>query len=159
MPPTKKKIVVTFLSFTHQWLDYYWLNVKKQMSCRVKNIFTKHFFCPRDGSTSYWSRYETTNGLCISKGLGCQFTYNVDWLAMSIQFFQLYWQGLCPCLIHYTLRTSPSDTLFLSHSLSFSNSISQIVWPEKIAKCLYKLPTNDFTSRKMIDFDTFTKIA
>ena len=28
----------------------------------------------------------------------------------------------------------------------------------KIAKCLYKLPKNDFT-RKMIDFDTFTKIA
>ena len=32
------------------------------------------------------------------------------------------------------------------------------VWPEKIAKCLQKLPKNDFT-RKMIDFDPFTKIA
>ena len=32
------------------------------------------------------------------------------------------------------------------------------VWPEKIAKCLKKLPKNDFT-RKMIDFYTFTKIA
>ena len=31
------------------------------------------------------------------------------------------------------------------------------VWPEKIAKCLEKLPKNDFTT-KMIDFDTFTKI-
>ena len=29
---------------------------------------------------------------------------------------------------------------------------------KKIAKCLQKLPKNDFT-RKMIDFDTFTKIA
>ena len=29
---------------------------------------------------------------------------------------------------------------------------------EKIAKCLLKLPKNDFT-RKMNDFDTFTKIA
>ena len=29
---------------------------------------------------------------------------------------------------------------------------------KKIAKCLYKLPKHDFT-RKMIDFDTFTKIA
>ena len=28
----------------------------------------------------------------------------------------------------------------------------------KIAKCLLKLPKNDLT-RKMIDFDTFTKIA
>ena len=28
----------------------------------------------------------------------------------------------------------------------------------KIAKCLWMLPNNDFT-RKMIDFDTFTKIA
>ena len=28
----------------------------------------------------------------------------------------------------------------------------------KIAKCLQKLPKNDLT-RKMIDFDTFTKIA
>ena len=28
----------------------------------------------------------------------------------------------------------------------------------KIAKCLSKLPKNDFT-RNMIDFDTFTKIA
>ena len=28
----------------------------------------------------------------------------------------------------------------------------------KIAKCLEKLPKNDFT-RKIIDFDTFTKIA
>ena len=29
--------------------------------------------------------------------------------------------------------------------------------PEKIAKCLYKFPKNDFT-RKRIDFDTFTKL-
>ena len=29
---------------------------------------------------------------------------------------------------------------------------------KKIAKCLQKLPKNDFT-RKMIDFDTFTKNA
>ena len=29
---------------------------------------------------------------------------------------------------------------------------------KKIAKCLQKLPKNDFT-RKMIDFNTFTKIA
>ena len=29
---------------------------------------------------------------------------------------------------------------------------------KKIAKCLKKLPKNDFT-RKMIDFNTFTKIA
>ena len=29
---------------------------------------------------------------------------------------------------------------------------------KKIAKCLQKLPKNDFT-RKMKDFDTFTKIA
>ena len=29
---------------------------------------------------------------------------------------------------------------------------------KKIAKCLQKLPKNDF-SRKIIDFDTFTKIA
>ena len=29
---------------------------------------------------------------------------------------------------------------------------------KKIAKCLQKLPKNDFT-RKMIDYDTFTKIA
>ena len=29
---------------------------------------------------------------------------------------------------------------------------------KKIAKCPSKLPKNDFT-RKMIDFDTFTKIA
>ena len=29
---------------------------------------------------------------------------------------------------------------------------------KKFAKCLLKLPKNDFT-RKMIDFDTFTKIA
>ena len=29
---------------------------------------------------------------------------------------------------------------------------------KKIPKCLKKLPKNDFT-RKMIDFDTFTKIA
>ena len=29
---------------------------------------------------------------------------------------------------------------------------------KKIAKCLKKLPKNDFT-RKMIAFDTFTKIA
>ena len=29
-------------------------------------------------------------------------------------------------------------------------------WPEKIAKCLQKLPKDDFTI-KMIDFDTFTK--
>ena len=28
---------------------------------------------------------------------------------------------------------------------------------KKIAKCLQKLPKNDFT-RKMIDFDTFTKL-
>ena len=32
------------------------------------------------------------------------------------------------------------------------------VWPEKIAKCISKLPKNDFT-RKMKDVDTFTKIA
>ena len=32
----------------------------------------------------------------------------------------------------------------------------QSVWPEKIAKCLSKSPENDFT-RKMIDFDNFTK--
>ena len=32
------------------------------------------------------------------------------------------------------------------------------VWPEKTAKCLQKLPKNDF-NRKMIDFDTFTSIA
>ena len=32
------------------------------------------------------------------------------------------------------------------------------VWPEKIAKCLQKLPKNDFT-RKIEDFDNFTKIA
>ena len=32
------------------------------------------------------------------------------------------------------------------------------VWPEKNAKCLLKLPQIDFT-RKMIDFETFTKIA
>ena len=32
------------------------------------------------------------------------------------------------------------------------------VWPENIAKCLLKLPKNDFT-RKIIDFDTFKKIA
>ena len=35
---------------------------------------------------------------------------------------------------------------------------SYTVWPEKIAKCLSKLPKNDFT-RNMKDFDTFTKIA
>ena len=29
---------------------------------------------------------------------------------------------------------------------------------KKVAKCRQKLPKNDFT-RKMIDFDTFTKIA
>ena len=34
----------------------------------------------------------------------------------------------------------------------------QPVWPEKIAKCLLKLPKNDFTGN-MIDFDSFTKIA
>ena len=32
------------------------------------------------------------------------------------------------------------------------------VWPEKIAKCLLKLPKNEFTS-EMIDFATITKIA
>ena len=32
------------------------------------------------------------------------------------------------------------------------------MWPEKIAKCLEKLPKSDFT-RKMNDFNTFTKIA
>ena len=32
------------------------------------------------------------------------------------------------------------------------------VWPEKVAKCLLKLPKNDFT-KKMIDFDTFAKIV
>ena len=37
--------------------------------------------------------------------------------------------------------------------LSFCRLMS--VWSEKIAKCLCKLPKNDFT-QKMIDFDTFT---
>ena len=32
------------------------------------------------------------------------------------------------------------------------------VWLEKNAKCLEKLPKNDFT-RKITDFDSFTKIA
>ena len=32
------------------------------------------------------------------------------------------------------------------------------LWPEKNAKCLQKLPKNDFT-RKKIDFNIFTKIA
>ena len=31
-------------------------------------------------------------------------------------------------------------------------------WPVKVAKCLQKLPKNEFT-RKITDFDTFTKIA
>ena len=31
------------------------------------------------------------------------------------------------------------------------------MWPEKIAKCLKKLPEIDFT-RKMIDFDTLQKL-
>ena len=31
------------------------------------------------------------------------------------------------------------------------------VWPEKIAKCLYKLPKNDFT-RKMKDINTSKKL-
>ena len=34
----------------------------------------------------------------------------------------------------------------------------QTVWPKKIAKCLKKLPKNDF-ARKMINYDNFTKIA
>ena len=32
-----------------------------------------------------------------------------------------------------------------------------VVWPEKIAKCLQKLPKNDFT-RKMIDLTPFQKL-
>ena len=46
--------------------------------------------------------------------------------------------------------------LFRHYYLQWSHT--QAVWPEKIAKCLYKLPKNDFTW-KMIEFDTFTKIA
>ena len=44
-------------------------------------------------------------------------------------------------------------------TLELSQNIGlQSVWPEKIGKCLKKLPNNDFT-RKINDFDKFTKIA
>ena len=42
------------------------------------------------------------------------------------------------------------DIIFIGPSWS--------VWPEKNHQMSLKVPKNDFT-RKMIDFDTFTKIA
>ena len=49
-------------------------------------------------------------------------------------------------------------TTWLLLNFASGQSWSDSAWPEKIAICLLKLPKNDFT-RKMIDFDTFTKIA
>ena len=50
---------------------------------------------------------------------------------------------------------------FLWHSGFLKTVSRKALWrsvTRKIAKCLLKLPKNDFT-RKMIGFDTFTKIA
>ena len=48
------------------------------------------------------------------------------------------------------------------NSTKFCTRFTIVNWDQcdhkNIAKCLYKLPKNDFT-RKMIDFDNFTKIA
>ena len=43
------------------------------------------------------------------------------------------------------------------HFLHEEGSDCDTAWPEKIAKSLLKLPKNYFP-RKMIDFDTFTKM-
>ena len=45
----------------------------------------------------------------------------------------------------------------ISHPIDFDRG-SRAVWPEKKSPNVYKSCPNDFT-RKMIDFDTFTKIA
>ena len=60
------------------------------------------------------------------------------------------------------LRVFPQSTYrTLHHSIKqMSNSWKGVQQCDQkiIAKCLQKLPKNDFT-RKIIDFDTFTKIA
>ena len=51
-----------------------------------------------------------------------------------------------------------NGTINASNKVLRKNWSSWPVWPEKIPKCLLKLPKNDFT-RKIIDSDTFSKIA
>ena len=59
--------------------------------------------------------------------------------------------------MYYTYSQEGYLSYKLCYDLKMVNNL-QSVWPEKISKCLQKLPKNDFT-RKMIDFDTLTKIA
>ena len=50
-------------------------------------------------------------------------------------------------------------TVTMAHSQKMQCAVdSDQCDQKKIAKCLQKLPKNNFT-KKMIDFDTFTKIA
>ena len=61
-----------------------------------------------------------------------------------------------PCQLGRTsLKVCPVWRLF---GKSFRADIDEQCDHEKVAKCLYKLPNDDFT-RKVKDFDIFTKIA
>ena len=67
------------------------------------------------------------------------------------------------CLERMSLFTCLDDTNMVIYFQSRDSYTAEILScsqcdQKKIAKCLQKLPKNDFT-RKMIDFDTFTKIA
>ena len=55
---------------------------------------------------------------------------------------------------HFNLSIGINCPTFIVVVAAAHNQCDQ----KKINKCLQKLPQNDFT-RKMIDFDTFTKIA
>ena len=68
---------------------------------------------------------------------------------------QMYWKE------ENKEKEGGNERIFLKKTVGFIASIlawAPSVCSEKIAKCLLKLPKNDFTW-KMIDFDTFTKIA
>ena len=77
-------------------------------------------------------------------GAGSNFSPNCD--TTSAQFF-------VSCLVKFFLAKLPMMVL-IQTSIFYWRQCDQI----KIAKCLKKLPQNDFT-RKMIAFDTYPKIA
>ena len=90
----------------------------------------------------------------------------------SLAEYQLLYGHTHPCvrctisliaIITYTITNTLTLTIttYLAQATN-SNTPNHLLTDQcdqiKIAKCLYKLPKNEFT-RKINDFDTFTKIA
>ena len=80
----------------------------------------------------------------------CIFGSSVGWLVGLPKFLEILWGRKIEQKSGSNVEMTPRPIL---SSLVSSYQCDQ----KKIAKFLLKLPKNDFT-RKMIDFDTFTKI-